>query len=70
MLGAGGHLKFHQARVSRAAMRRKHPMDGRSLSQRHPRLDRRPWRDQADAGGYWTLSASELWQMGYRKCSN
>lgn len=20
--------------------------------------------------GYWTLPAKELWQMGYRKCSN
>ena len=71
--GDAGHLKFHQARVSQGGpiapdstqwMINQYPDDVRSWIVAHGGLQGMP------SHGYWTLTASELWQMGYKRCSN
>jgi hypothetical protein len=72
--GRNGYLAFHQARRS-PSDNTPAPEATHSMFESYPD-DIRGWLvakggvDKIPYATYWTISAPELWQMGYRRCTN
>src|SRR5262245_13493115 len=66
-------LGFHQTRLPNGAVSEATGEFSQSMIDSYPE-DIRAWLEQRGGleklpyGGYWAISASELWKMGYRKC--
>jgi hypothetical protein len=70
--GKDASLKFHQARESMygpAALAMTKWMTDRYPHEIRNWINVRGGYEKIPDKGFWTLPASELWQMGYRKCN-